>query len=109
MSLESKEDVLGTIDELGLKITKGEVEVGGTYPIFGMITSIEDCGEGNIIAEINHSIKAKMIISDLSRVDLLKSRAFETGIFVSKVISKDPVVEVECQAVVFGKSQSFNA
>lgn len=109
MSLENKEDVLGTIDELGLKITKGDVEVGGTYPIFGMITSIEESDDGTLIAEINHSIKAHMVISDNAKVELLKSRAFETGIFVSKVLSKEPIVEVECQAVVFGRSQSFNA
>lgn len=109
MAEENKEDVLGTIDELGLKITKGDVEVGGTYPIFGMITSILDSGDSTMIVEINHNIKAHMIISDPSKVELLKSRAYETGIFVSKVIAKEPIIEVECQAVVFGKSQSFNA
>ncbi len=109
MSLEAKEDVLGTIEDLGLKITKGDVEIGGTYPIFGMITSIEDSGEGNIIAEINHSIKAHMVITDASRIEVLRARAYETGIFVSTVKVKEPQLEVECQAVVFGKSQSFNA
>ena len=103
------EDSIGTIDELGVKITKGNVEVGNVYPIFGMITNIEEGESGEVIAEINYNIKANMLISDASKVEVLRTRAFETGIFVSKVISKEPCVVVECQAVVFGKSQAANA
>ncbi len=109
VNAEEKEDVLGNIDDLGLKITKGEVEVGGTYPLFGMITAIEELEDGSIVAEINHNIKANMIISDKSRVDILRARAFETGIFVSTVISKEPSLVVDCQAVIYGKPQAHNA
>jgi hypothetical protein len=109
MKTEQQEEVLGTIEDLGLKIEKGNVEVGETYPIFGMITAIEDQGNGDVLVEINHNIKAQMYISKEDRLNVLKSRAFESGIFVSKVIAKEPELLVECQAVVFGKSQAYNA
>lgn len=109
MKAVEKEDSIASIEELGLEVKKGEVEVGGTYPIFGMLTSIEEMEDGNVIAKINYNITATMLISDRSRLDVLKSRAFETGIFVSTVTSKEPEIEVECQAVIFGKPQSYNA
>lgn len=96
-------------EQLGLQITQGDVEVGKTYPIFGIITKFFDETPGNVIVEINHSIVAKMNITDDVRVQLLKERAFESGIFVSTVTAKDPQVEVECQVVIFGRRQAFNA
>jgi len=96
-------------DELGLEVAHGQVEVGNTYPIFGMITQITEESPGTVIAEINHNITAKMNISDEKRLETLKTKAFEAGIFISKVISIEPVLEVECQAVIFGKNRAYNA
>lgn len=107
--MQSEEKVIESIEELGVKISSSEVEVGETYPIYGMITNVEDCGEGNIIATINNSIKAEMYISKEDRLNLLKSRVFESGIFVSTVKQKSPEIVVECQAVIFGKSQAYSA
>lgn len=96
-------------EEFGLEVAHGEVELGKTYPIFGMITSIISDKLGEVVAEINYSIKAKMNIVDNVKVDLLKERAFESGIFVCTVMAKEPQVEVECQTVIFGRKQGFNA
>ena len=96
-------------EEFGLKVTQGEVEVGNTYPIFGMITRFIDDIPGKVVAEINYNIEAKFNVPDSTKLELLKERAFESGIFVSKVVSKEPVVKVECKTVIFGKKQGYHA
>jgi hypothetical protein len=104
--MEDKQDFF---DKFGLEVQAGEVEVGQTYPIYGMITSLTTQEDGKIVAEINFTIKANMMINDSSKVELLRLRAFEPGIFVSTVTSKDPCVVVNCSTVVFGKSQNYLA
>lgn len=95
------------LEKYGLEISSGEVEVGQTYPIFGVITDIlEEKVDGTLLVELNYNIKAHMMVTDPEKVELLKLRAFESGIFVSKVLSKDDGVEVECSTVVFGKRQA---
>ena len=96
-------------EKFGLEVSAGEVEVGQTYPIYGMITKLLNDAPGEIIVEINFSIQAKMSIPDQSKVELLKQRAFEPGIFVSTIVSKDPKVVVDCSTVVFGKKAQYNA
>jgi hypothetical protein len=106
-SNESKE--LNFFEKFGLEVTSGEVEIGQTYPIYGMITKILDETPGSVVVEINFSIRANMAIPEQSKVDLLKERSFEPGIFVSTVKSKESGLEVDCSTVVFGKRQQFNA
>jgi len=96
-------------DKFGLEVSGGEVEVGKTYPIYGMITKLIDDTPGSVVAEINFSIVANMSIPDAEKVELLKSRAFEPGIFVSTVTSKDEGVAVDCNTVVFGRKQEYSA
>lgn len=96
-------------EKFGLEVANGEVEVGRTYPIYGMITKLLSEDPGNIVVELNFSIKANMAIPDMSKVELLKQRAFEPGIFVSTIVSKDNGIEVDCSTVVFGRKQAFQA
>lgn len=96
-------------EELGLQVAPSEVEVGKTYPIFGVITKIINDEPGQVVVELNYSITAKMHVSESSRVELLKERAFESGIFVCTILNKEPSVEVDCQVVIFGRKQAFNA
>ena len=96
-------------EKFGLEVSAGEVEIGRTYPIYGMVTSIIDDTPGKVVVEINYSIRANMAIPDTEKVNLLKERAFEPGIFVSTVTSKDNGVCVDCSTVVFGKKQAFQA
>lgn len=93
-------------DELGLEVTEGEIEVGGTYPIFGMVTAILHESPGQVVAEINHNIRALILVTDPEKIELLKRRAFESGIFVSTVLSKEPSIQVECRTIIFGRPQS---
>ncbi len=96
-------------DELGLEVAQGEVEIGKTYPIFGMITKLIDDEPGHVVAEINYNIIATMNIPDKARVEVLKERAFEAGIFFSTVTSKEPNISVDCQTVIFGRKQAYHA
>ena len=96
-------------EKFGLQLAVGDVEVGQTYPIFGMITKLLNEDPGAVVVEINHNIRARMNIPDQQRIELLKERAFESGIFISTIMSKEPTVEVECQTVIFGRRQGFNA
>ena len=96
-------------EKFGCEVQFGDVEIGTTYPLYGMITKIIDDTPGHVVVAINFSIKATMVIPDASKVELLKERAFEPGIFVSTITSKDPKIEVDCSTVVFGKRQGFAA
>lgn len=90
-------------------VTVGEVEVGKTYPIFGMVTKLISDHPGAVIVEINHNITARMTIPDQVKIDILKERAFESGIFISRVITREPKIEVECDMVIFGRKQAYHA
>jgi hypothetical protein len=96
-------------EKFGYEVKFGDVEIGTTYPLYGMITKILDDTPGKVIVEINFNIRANMSIPDREKIDLLKERAFEPGIFVSTVTQKDPSIEVDCSTVVFGKRQAFQA
>lgn len=96
-------------EKFGLEVSTGKVEIGQTYPIYGMITKMINDTPGNVIVEINFNITANMSIPDTEKVELLKERAFEPGIFVSTVKSNENGIEVDCSTVVFGKRQEFSA
>ena len=105
--MENKENFF---EKFGLEVTIGDVEIGQTYPIYGMITKVLSETIGSVIVEINFSIKATMTVPDALKIELLKERAFEPGIFVATVTSKnDAGLSVDCSTVVFGKRQDYAA
>jgi hypothetical protein len=63
--MENKENFF---EKFGLEVTTGDVEVGETYPIYGMITKVLSETPGSVIVEINFSIKATMTIPDTLKV-----------------------------------------
>lgn len=95
-------------DECGLTVATGDVEVGLTYPIYGMITKFLEIEGNKVTVEINFNILATMEIPDIDKIETLRSRAFEPGIFVSKVEKVDEKIEVSCGTVIFGKKMSYN-
>ena len=105
--MENKD--INFFEKFGLEVAAGEVEVGQTYPIYGMITKILDDTPGSVVVEINFSIRANMAIPDSEKIEILKERAFEPGIFVSTIVAKDESITVDCSTVVFGRRQQFNA
>jgi hypothetical protein len=50
-----------------------------------------------------------MAIPESEKVNLIKQRAFEPGIFVSTIVEKEETIRVKCSTVVFGKRTSFDA
>lgn len=107
MENENKEQ--NFFEKFGLEVTSGDVEIGSTYPIYGMITKVLDETPGSVVVELNFGIKANMSIPEQSKIELLKQRAFEPGIFVSTITSKENGICVDCSTVVFGRRQSFQA
>ncbi len=107
MENENKEQ--NFFEKFGLEVSSGEVEIGQTYPIYGMITKILNDTPGGVEVELNFSIKASMAIPDADKIELLKQRSFEPGIFVSTVKSKDGGISVDCSTVVFGRKQEYQA
>jgi hypothetical protein len=109
MENENQNSEQNFFEKFGLEVSNGEVEIGQTYPIYGMITKILNDTPGSVVVEINFSIKANMAIPDADKIEVLKQRAFEPGIFVSTVTHKEGGVVVDCSTVVFGRKQQFNA
>lgn len=100
-------------DQIGL-VDINNVQIGETCPIFGMITSIREeldppANESVMCEiEINHNIDAIVFLDKAEKVEFLKERAFEPGIFVTKLIAKDDSrIEVDCVKVIFGKREPF--
>lgn len=89
-----------------LFVKTDEIVEGETYPLYGMITKFLDETLNNVVVEINNQYKAVLRIPEQKNIELLKERAFDPGVFVSKVISKHPVLLVEVSTVVFGKRNS---
>jgi len=90
-------------EKFGLEVKFGEVEVGESYPIYGMITKFIDENVETCIVEINNQIEVSMKIQEQSNLNLLKERSFEPGIFVVSITEKEPKIKGDCTTVVFGK------
>ena len=102
----SIEELLKENPEVDLKISPQEVQVGGVYPVYGMITDIKVSPEhGKVTIELNKHIYIELKMQSQEKIDMLKERLLECAIFISKVQSLDPVL-LECQAVIFGKKQT---
>lgn len=108
-AIPKKEQGQDFFEQYGLSVAKGQVLVGNTYPIFGMITKVSEVDGTEVLVEINRNITARMNITEPGKLEILKKKAFETGIFVAKVLQAEPNIEVECQAVIFGRDQAFSA
>lgn len=94
-------------DELGLSVAYADVTLGNTYPIYGSITKILDTTPGNIIVVINNQIEATMNVVDEQKIEVLKNRCFDPGIFVCTFIQTTPELKAECTTVVFGKNNNM--
>ena len=91
-------------DSLGLEVKFGDVEVGQTYPIYGMITEILSDTPGDVVVKINYNIEMRLNVEDAEKLALLKRRCFEPGIFVCLVNEIEPLVKGDCVTIVFGKT-----
>ena len=89
-----------------------DCDEGGSYPLYGMITDFIDDTPGSVSVEVNWNFVLKMNLDDVKKIETLKERAFEPGIFISTLQSKGVAGEMPvftCQTVVFGRKQSQEA
>lgn len=93
-------------DSLGLTIKHGEVEVGQTYPIYGMITQILSSTPGNMKVMVNYNIELTLSVEGLDKIELLKERCFDPGIFVTTIDEIGSIIKGTCSTIVFGKKQN---
>ena len=92
-----------TLDSLGLSVQHGEVEVGHTYPLYGMITNILSMTPGNMRVLVNYNIELLLSVEDADKIELIKERCFDPGIFVTTIEEKGEKIKGTCTTVVFGK------
>lgn len=94
---------------LAVAISSSKLAVGSTYPILGAITKVFLNESGEFIAVINDNVFAKISLSEEKEIQLLKQKAFETGIFICTVLAIGQQLEVECQAAIFGQTKAGHA
>lgn len=113
---DEKSEVPNFFDEHGLQAVQHIPEIGQTYPIYGMITAIESTTDKNVIVIINFTMRAILNITEPDKVETLKQRAFEPGVFVmtitkinenADVTKENPIAyEGDVSTVIFGKKQT---
>ncbi len=106
MAVKDLETLKNSLDNNNIEVRSQDVEVGSTYPIYGMITKFLDRKDDCLEVEINFSIKAQMVVPEEDNIEILKKRSFEPGIFISEILSKEEGgIQVKCNTVVFGKQK----
>jgi len=80
---ENDDDDKIPINDGDFKFEMAVPEVGKIYPLYGMITEI--LCEDPFIAMINNQIKGKFLITDPEKIEFIKGRALEPGIFISEI------------------------
>ena len=94
-------------EDLGLSVQFGDVEVGQAYPIYGVITKFVSEEPGNVIVIINENIEVTMNVAEEDKINVLKNRTFDPGIFVCTITEVDKLIKAECSTVIFGKNNNM--
>ena len=94
-------------DSLGLEVKFGEVEIGQSYPIYGMITEIVSDVIGDVRVVVNYNIEMTLSIDDDEKMSLLKKKSFEPGIFVCTITHTQPSIKGDCSTIIFGKNKEM--
>jgi len=90
-------------------ISGQKIQVGMVYPILGTITAIVEENESGLIVLLDGSILISMTLHNEKQRETIRSRAFEPAVFVAKVTGVDPQLAANCEMVIFGRSQAYNA
>lgn len=94
-------------DDLGLSVEFGEVQVGQVYPIYGIITNIMSEEPGNVVITINDNITATLNVVEQEKIDALKNRTFDPGIFLCMITAvNSSSILADCSTVIFGKNNN---
>ena len=99
----SEQDIF---EKFGLEVTLGQVEVGKTFPLYGLITEFLSEEEGDARVRFNNSNVILKMNVPLEKISILKERSFEPGIFVTTIVeANDELILGDCTTVIFGKRQ----
>lgn len=102
---DDKPETENLFENLGLSLKfEDDVRLGETYPIYGAITKILNDTPGNMVVLLNDNVEATLNIVDLDKINLIKNRAFDSGIFVCMITETTPRIKAECSTIVFGKN-----
>lgn len=100
-------------DKPPFEVTTGTVEVGKSYPLYGMITKILSEQGDKLVVIINgiDGMKGTELTLSLGedsqdKIEVIKSRFFEPGIFVTQITEAEPDIKGDCNTVIFGRSQT---
>ncbi len=106
---DDKKEEKNLFDEYGLQAAWADadsIKIGETYPIYGMITNIEKYEPDDFRVTINYNIHGKVFCQDPSKLEIVKERAFESAIFITKIEDiRDGNFYGTIQTIVFGKKQ----
>lgn len=118
--MSKEEDLKETITkslEGSLDVVYSDVVVGEVYPLYGVVTDFIDDGGDNIKLVINWNQLITINKPTEDKKNLIKERAFEPGIFITKITYKNEdyfhekskyYIEGVCSTVVFGKRQDIS-
>lgn len=101
--MKEKLETENFFDSLGVQVKQDKVELGQTYPLYGMITEFLSDTPGNVRVMLNYSVELLMHIDDEEKIALIKSRSFDPGIFVCTIDEVGEKIKASCTTVVFGK------
>jgi hypothetical protein len=85
---------------------KAEIpEIGRTYPVYGMITEI--ISEKPLVIRVNNQLEGTCLVEDQDKIDLVKSRSMEPGIFITTFEGQkeDGMYFGTVKTIVFGRKQ----
>jgi hypothetical protein len=111
------------MDDEKFQIGYAKTEVGQTYPIFGMLTDLNENPDMSFLTDMDTTMLGKQFFqievnkqiilfvpsredNNQELVDTLKNRMFDTAIFISTILENDPVVIGYCSTVIFGKQEN---
>ena len=106
--MREKLETENLFDKLGVQLKHDTVELGQTYPLYGMITQILSEEPGNVRVMLNYSVELLMHIDDEEKIALLKARSFDPGIFVCTIDEVGEKIKASCTTVVFGKKADIS-
>ena len=94
-------------DKLNFEFKHVDVEVGKVYPIYGYISNILNDSSDDIVLQINDHIILNVKLTDSCTIELLKSRVFEPGIFMTKILNNQDKIIGDCSVIIFGKTNNM--
>lgn len=97
----------GELGDSGITVSGIAVNVGEKHFLFGIITKLEEHEDGSATCLLNNQVDLHLEPNP-QRLDVIKDRIFETGIFYSEITSiSEEKIEANCMSVIYGRKQKM--